>query len=557
MSPNLLRLQRRILLLLAILVVGAGAYPVEVAHPVAPFLRRLEEKGVISPGFWSTLPRDSREVAEKLREAEGKQAFLSAWDRRRLSGFLGEFDVRRRESATRLRYRDSSFVVLGKAEYFTGIYGRDSIPRADVYAFGSFTPGLELTYKSWGYLVASGTIGMERSLHARHEKENFLPQNGLPFNIDRQGVRNYSGKVSTFDGFRMMVGVSTEDLQLEGGQDWNQWGPGQWQHATLGSRPYFWVSDSLPASPDPGFEGTQTPGSYRRGYRYPGEGPPLPQMRLSFKSRRWEYVKIVAQRTGLWKDSAALLVAHRLQVRFGNWRFGATEMLTVGSRDPGWLVLLPGVPLKVIEHEGGNRDNTAMSVDLEWILRGHGRLYGEFFLDDFSGTPLDYWGNKFAWTVGGSWQDPFGLASEFHMEYSRVDPWVYGHHLRGTQMQNYGALLGSALPPNSHALRGSLVLPLPLDLEAGLEGLFQQRDYLSAGGSIFEVYSSSQHSYYKQFLARNVETRYEGQATIAWNWRRYSALRGGAGWTYVERWKGDPEKSLSSPLFFGEITLRY
>src|SRR5690606_11309854 len=105
-----------------------------------------------------------------------------------------------------------------------------------------------------------------------------------------------------FGAFRMVVGAGTRHLRLELGQDWNQWGPGHWQQTTLGPRPWFWVADSLPASPEPGYEGSTRPGIYRHGYRYTGEGPPLPQFRLRFGSDHWEYVKIVAQRTGLWKD---------------------------------------------------------------------------------------------------------------------------------------------------------------------------------------------------------------------------------------------------------------
>jgi len=550
-----------VLILGLLLHTGVQAIPVEASNPVAGFLRRLEEKGIIDPGFLSTLPLQEYEVEKALSSAYKHSDQLGAWDRRQLKTYLDIFDPVRKRHGTKIQYRDSSFTVYGNVSFYTGIFVRDSIPRADTYAFGTLSPGLEASYRNWIDLTTTATVGREQSLHPRHRGENFLPQNGLPFNIERMDGQPV-GKVSTFDGFRMMIGFGREDLRLEGGQDWNQWGPGQWQHTTLGQYPYCWVSDSIAASPGPGFEGTQTPGSYRRGYRYPGEGPPLPQIRLTFKSDRWEYTKIVAQRTGLWKDSSAMLMAHRLQLRAGDFKFGLTEMLTIGSRNPGLLALLPAVPLKVIEHEGGNRDNTAMSGDVEWIWPGYGRIYGEFFLDDFSAPPLDYWGNKFAWTVGVSLQDPFSLPSEIHVEYSRVDPWVYGHNLPGNQMQSYGALLGSSLPPNSQAVNASVAFPLPFGATGALEWNFRQRDLKSRGSSIFDNYFDDDFNpppkeTIKQFLVRDVETRHTLTAAADWRWNRFLELKCEAGWLHVQNWRGEPGVTLSAPSASSEIWLHY
>src|SRR5690606_34807442 len=145
-----------------------------------------------------------------------------------------------------------AFTLHGSAEYFTGIYFRDSIPRGDHWGFGSLTGNLQLTYQDWAYLTSGGTVGSERGYHARFSGENFDPANGLPYAVAREGVNDFSEKVITFDAFRMVVGAGTRHLRLELGQDWNQWGPGHWQQTTLGPRPWFWVADSLPASPEPG-----------------------------------------------------------------------------------------------------------------------------------------------------------------------------------------------------------------------------------------------------------------------------------------------------------------
>ncbi len=541
------------------------AMPVEVTHPVANLLRRLEEKGAIHPGFWSTLPRAESEVAAALASAidsaHGNGADLSPWDKRRVERYLEEFDPERRWRSTRLHFSDSLFKLRGTVEYFTGVYAQDSVPHAQAFAFGSLTPGVQGTYREHVYFSAQATIGSERNTHGRFI-ENYNPQRGMPYGTGRDGkpVPGIPQPVSTFDGFRTLIGFTDGRLSLDAGQDWNQWGPGHWQHATLSARPHFWAMDSLAADSLSGFEGTEnTFWKARRGYRYPGENAPLPQIRLRIGGDRWEYVKIVAQRTGLSADSAVYLVAHRVQLRLGDWKFGASELLTIGTKGPDMLLMVPGIPLKFAEHSGGDKDNSAISADVEWTWTGHGRAYGELLVDDYSGPPFDFRGNKFAIVVGGAWQDPFDLPAELHVEYASVDPWTYGHHLRNTAMQHYGALLGSSLPPNSRALSASAEFPLPRNIDASVEWRFRQRDLKSRGSSIFNVYDIGPppESTTKAFLERDVETRNAVEVAASWNWKRYAQLRVGAGGLWVENFRGNPGVPLATPTGFTEVTLHY
>lgn len=537
--------------------VAATAAPVEASHPVAGFLRRLEEKGLIAPGFLSTLPRDQREIVAALRDAERRRAALGSWDRRRLERYLDELDPARREGS-RLRYSDSLVTVQGGVEYYTILAGRDSIPSPDVYAFGTLTPSLSGSYGEYLHFSAQAFLGREDHVRGRF-LETYLPLRGLPYGTSREGKSEIGipQKTSTFDGFRTVVGYGDGRLTVEAGQDWNEWGPGRWQHTTLGTKPHFWVVDSLAADTLSGFPGND--GAFqtaRRGYRFPGEAAPLPQVRIRLGGARWEYVKIVAQRTGLVADSAAWLIAHRAQLRLGAWKFGLTEMLSVGARTPDLITMLPGVPLKFAEHAGGDLDNTAVSADVEWTWTGRGRLYGELFVDDYSGPPFDFRGNKFAVVLGGSWQDPFALPATLHLEYARVDPWTYGHHRYNTAMQHYGALLGSSLPPNSRAVTFAADFPLPAGMEGAAEWRVRQRDVTSRGSSIFDVFVTGEPAT-KDFLETNVETRHELQFTAAWNWRRHVRLRAGAGGLWAENWRGHPGASLATPSGFAELTLRY
>ncbi len=529
--------------------------PVDVSNPVYGFLRRLEELGVVDPGFTSTLPRDEDEVCDALLQAE-KAPDLTAWDRSRLERFLDEFDPARKWNGSVLHYRDSLFLVQGGIEFYSGSAWQDSLPKAESYVFNSFSPAVEARYRNHLYLISQATVGNELSAVPRFV-ENYDPQRGMFYNTNREGKLGQPQTMSTFDGYRTVLGFGNPELRFEAGQDWNQWGPGHWEHTTLGARPFFWAADSLAANDSVGFRGSDSlfPGGYRRGYRVPGEAAPLPQFRMRIDFGPFEYVKIIAQRTGLWTDSSAYLIAHRLQVRLGRrLRFAVSEMLALG-RNPDWGALLPGVPLKFAEHAGGNRDNSALSTDGEWLW-GRGRVYGEFYIDDFSGPPLEFWGNKFAWVLGGSWQNPLRLPAELHLEYAHIDPWVYEHDQHNTAFQSGGALLGSMLPPNSQALFSSADFPLPGQVQGEVEWQWRQRDLGSPGSSIFDVHTATD-SDIKQFLENNVETRNQLTATFTWSWRRYLTLKAGGGGLWVYSWHGYGGETLASPTAFGEIHLRY
>lgn len=256
-------------------------------------------------------------------------------------------------------------------------------------------------------------------------------------------------------------------------------------------------------------------------------------------------------------DSFSTLFAQRLAVHLGTFRFGASEMLIFGRPSIPIAAYLPAVPLLFAEHEGaGLTGNEALSGDAEWIWTGHGRLYGELYLDDFNGLPLDRWGDKLASVLGASWQDPFGLPSEIHMEYAFVDPWVYQHYENDEQLQNYGSLLGSMLPPNSQGIFASIGFPLPQEIEGLFEWDFRQRDLKSAGSSIFDVHTSTD-SDIMQFLTKDVETRNQLTLSMDWSWNRFVQLKGSAGWQWVETFQGNPGEDLSTPTVSGELYLRY
>src|SRR5690606_28064349 len=124
---------------------------------------------------------------------------------------------------------------------------------------------------------------------------------------------------------------------------------------------------------------------------------------------------------------------------------------------------------------------------------------------------------------------------------------------------HYGALLGSVLPPNAHALFAAATFPLPRlpDAEGGLEWSWRRRDVKSRGSSLFDDYILDTPPDRAEFLERDVETRHALTATADWNWRRHLNLKAGLGGLWVGNWRGNPGVSVATPTVSGEITLKY
>jgi hypothetical protein len=547
-----------LLLALCLGVPPANASPLEIGHPVYGFLRRLELEGRIPPGRLNTLPLAKSEAAALLDSASRTTA-MPGWERRRLDGYREEFGlIASRDGRFRpLGFRDSVYRVEVGAQSYNAVFVSDSLPKARTYGYGTLTARAEGDFRGYLHFLTQANAGQERSLHERFV-ENYDPQRGLPYNTDRTGKAGIPRKTATFDAFRAVVGYERPALRLEFGSDWNQWGPGLRQHALLSATPWFWVQDPLRANDSAGFAGGIRPGGYRDGYRRPGEAAPMTQARLTARAGRFTYTKVIAQRTGLWNDSLAYLVAHRLEWRpFGRLGLALSEMVATGGRSLDWMYAIPLAPLKYAEHDLGDRDNTAISLDFDALLPYRSRVFGELFLDDWSGWDLDFWGDKFAFSLGGEIVDPIGSGSRLELEYARVEPWVSTHRKTGRQLIHYGALIGSSLPPDSHALWAAWEQALGAVLDARLDYAFMQRNAVERGTSPFDWHDDAVDGRTKEFLGGTVETRHSLSAGASWRWRRFLEIRGAAGWLWVENWKSREGESLSAPTLSTELTLRY
>jgi hypothetical protein len=121
--------------------------------------------------------------------------------------------------------------------------------------------------------------------------------------------------------------------------------------------------------------------------------------------------------------------------------------------------------IKSQEHYLRDRDNSNMYAAVS--INPVDRLFfeGEFVLDDlkFSEIGKGYWSNKTAWRVGAR-ATAFPLSwSDFGVNYTRLEPYVFSHFDSANAYTHDGVTLaGAGLQPNSEMLEASLrVVPVP------------------------------------------------------------------------------------------------
>jgi len=176
------------------------------------------------------------------------------------------------------------------------------------------------------------------------------------------------------------------------------------------------------------------------------------QVRVSFK--RFRYLSTIGYLHSSFEQKN--IAAHRLEVYLTpSLVIGAGETVIYGNRGIEFLYALPIMPYHIAEHHLGDKDNNNIFIDIHYRSRRNFSLYGELYIDDFSTWEdwFRYYGNKFAFTLGGVWIDPFHLSdTELRCEYSRIEPYVYTHRNKINTYLNYDRIIGHWLGPDADAL---------------------------------------------------------------------------------------------------------
>src|SRR5579883_34944 len=134
--------------------------------------------------------------------------------------------------------------------------------------------------------------------------------------------------------------------------------------------------------------------------------------------------------------------------------------------------------LDVVKHglDDNDEDNSLMGAHTRWRVTPGFELRGEMLLDDIlaSGIGKGWWGNKWAWQLGGMWAGAFGIRDlDWAAEWMHIEPYVYTHW--NTDIDRYTtsqSVLGAQIGPNALSywsqLRWTPTSKWTIDLEGQL-----------------------------------------------------------------------------------------
>ena len=277
----------------------------------------------------------------------------------------------------------------------------------------------------------------------------YHPDEGIPYNKQSENKR-------TWDIFAANASYELDAVKLFAGFDYLNMGPARRNHVILRGeqsnyRPWQDSTSHI-------FEPAPTP---YFGYRF--ELGPIAYSQYAMKL----FEK---------KNFGKYLHVHRLDLSLPfNITFGLSETALYGSttetepnpnedadscgREFEWAYVIPFIPYVFQEHLQGDQDNISLAFDLSIKTIPHWEFYGELLWDDMkSPTSMfddSWWGNKWATSIGIA-RDSIRLGNtlwNWHMEYTRVEPWVYTHHKGGGYTyRSYAQSLGTDLGPNSQEI---------------------------------------------------------------------------------------------------------
>jgi len=420
-----LRLKYFFLLLLIFSSLSSGfsqSVDLPLGHWAYRFLDQLETKCQITDFASRSLPMSRMEIARILQRVQKTlktndiQLTQTEWDRlEQLKGEFYEeleklnvdFDDRYQERHLFTWVEDDNKIHADLDFGFNLEVNRGdqfhSTKRVSHTTMGGILRG-NLKQSLWFHIFVRNTLSRGIDFSQR----NLDPSQGIP--IDFAGKNAYSDQAIAYFIWKLPW------FQLKIGRDQAKWGPG-----------------------------------YRGNLMLSAQNPLFDMIKLKARFKRFQFESIHGNLNSSY--GRKFLAAHRLEIRIAPWLYVAgSEGVVYGNRGAEFQYLNPIMPYHVAEHHLGDQDNNTIGFDFTVFPIKKLKCYFELFLDDYtlSESVFDYYGNKFAFLIGGYWVEPFGLKNvDLHVEYARVEPFVYTHHDSINSYQNYDQSIGHWLGPNA------------------------------------------------------------------------------------------------------------
>lgn len=225
---------------------------------------------------------------------------------------------------------------------------------------------------------------------------------------------------------------------VEIGKNTNAWGPGVMSHVMLSDNaaPYVQFKTHFQLGK---FRLTSTTAQLRT-----DELDPNTKIETDIGDVKYEYRK-------------KYLASHRLEVALSSKvTVAVTESVIYADKNVQLGYMIPFNVFWSEQHYQGDRDNTALGMDISITPIDRLNLYGEMFFDDVSFKHLrDFRRTKAAYIAGAKWYPEFIPSSRLVVEYSRVNPIVYTHRFNVDNFSHAHSNIGSFLYPNSDYLHAA------------------------------------------------------------------------------------------------------
>ena len=511
---------------------------VPLNHSAYPLIDRFEARGWLRPWGNGTRPMSRLEVARALSqilERAKKGDGLSEVELQRISRLTVEFGPELRTLGEEVRGEPPGVVGRLRGGGHLGWWeGKDGHVSMDVlFRQQALTSSGENVSQTHVGGIVEGTVKGFVGFRLRHWEARQQGNRPIRSRQDIVGDRvefvEVKGKSADFREATAQMVLGTPWLDLEVGKDFEQWGP-----TVTGG---LLLSDNAP--------------SY-----------PLLKMRARYG--RVKFVHLIGfLRSGLidtartFQDNGFTRTferkkhfsAHRVEVGLKpGVTVGLQEIVIYGDRGVEFAYAVPATFLIAAQSFLGDKDNTAVGLDLDAGVIPNLRVYGSLFLDDltkFGGSGA--FSNKYALQAGLLWVDPLGWRdSELRAEFVHIEPWVYTHLFNINRYQHDHAILGNPLGPNSdgvygevsHRITGSLSFQASASLERhGANPVLPDGTILNVGGDANLGQRPGDDVSSKRFLAgiRERRTRYGVKSTfepaldffLEVGYRRLNLLSGG------------------------------
>lgn len=156
---------------------------------------------------------------------------------------------------------------------------------------------------------------------------------------------------------------------------------------------------------------------------------------------------------GIQKIEEKYFGYHRIGIAVSkDFNFGFGEMIVYSNRPPDLSYINPFNFYKSVEHASQDRDNSLLFFDVSNNSIDGLLFYSTLLMDDIDYSKLGsgWWGNQLLYQIGISSYNFYNIIPiDFHIEYMRIDPYVFSHRLVSNNYSNFYYPLGTELQPNS------------------------------------------------------------------------------------------------------------